>query len=106
MRAGKLDRQIVLQGLTNTVDAYGTPVETWATFATLRAQIVQQGTDEFLRAGGAVPETAIVFRARFVAGVTTSHRVSYGGAIFNLKEVKELGRREGLELRCTSQGTA
>ena len=98
MRAGKLDRTITIQGFTNTVNDYGTPVETWTDKATLRAQIIQSSTEEFIR-GGAVDETAIIFRTRWLAGVTTSDRIQYEGEAFNIKETKEIGRRKGLELR-------
>lgn len=106
MRAGKLDRSITIQSFSNTVDSYGTPVETWTTLATLRAQIVQASTEEFIRAGGASPETVVIFRTRFIDGVTTSHRVVSAGRNLNIKEVKEIGRREGLELRCIARAPA
>ncbi|MBL8570948.1 MAG: phage head closure protein [Phreatobacter sp.] len=105
MRAGKLDREIVIQVLSTSVNPSGTPVQTWTMLATMRAQLVQQSTEEFIR-GGAVAETAIIFRCRFIAGITTSHRVAYAGQAFNIKEVKEIGRREGLELRTVSVGEA
>lgn len=99
MRAGKLDRTITLQSFTNTVDEYGTPVETWTDKATLRAQVVQSSTEEFIRAYGASDETVIIFRTRFLAGVTNADRIVYEGENFNIKETKEIGRRKGLELR-------
>lgn len=98
MRAGNLDRTITIQRFTSEPNDYGTPVETWTTVATLRAQLIQASTEEFIR-GGAVDETVIVFRTRWLAGVTTADRIQYEGEDFNLKEVKELGRRKGLELR-------
>lgn len=99
MRAGKLDRLITIQRFTNTVDDFGTPVEAWADVATLRAQIVTASTDEFI-SHGAEAETVIVFRARYVAGITAADRIVYGGAAHNIKELTEIGRRRGLELRC------
>ncbi len=99
MRAGKLDRTITIQSFTNTVNEYGTPIMTWNDVATLRAQIVQSSTEEFIRAG-AVDETVIIFRTRYLSGVTNADRIAYDGSTFNLKEVKEIGRRKGLELRC------
>lgn len=98
MRAGKLDRTIKIQGFTNTVNEYGTPVQDWTDKATLRAQIIQSSTEEFIK-GGAVDETVIVFRTRWLAGVTTADRIEYEGQAFNLKETKEIGRRKALELR-------
>lgn len=100
MRAGQLDRTIQIQSFSNTVNDYGTPVMTWTDLATVRAQIVQQSTDEFLATHGETDSFAAVFRIRWLAGVTTDHRVSYGGKFLNIREVKEIGRRKGLELRC------
>lgn len=100
MRAGKLDRTITIQAFTNTVDDYGTPVETWTDVATIRAQKVEASTEEYLRGYGETDATVMIFRTRWLAGVTTSMRVVYEGCNFNIKETKEIGRRKGLELRC------
>jgi SPP1 family predicted phage head-tail adaptor len=104
MRAGNLDRAIRLDRFDElAVDDYGTPAPAWAPIATLRAQIIQSSTDEYIR-GGAVDETVIVFRTRFLAGVTTADRIHYQGRYFNINETKEIGRRKGLELRATAIG--
>lgn len=100
MRAGKLDRTIQVQRFTNTVDDFGTPVMDWTALATLRAQLIEANTEEFLRGAGATDETSAIFRTRFLAGVGTADRIHYQGGYFNIRDVKELGRREGLEIRC------
>ncbi|MBZ9999634.1 MULTISPECIES: phage head closure protein [unclassified Mesorhizobium] len=99
MRAGKLDRELVIERATTTIDEYGNTIEAWAPLATMRAQLVTASTEEFQRAYGASGETAIVFRTRWLAGVTVSDRVIYEGAHHNIIETKEIGRRRGLELR-------
>lgn len=104
MRAGKLNRTITIQRFTSTVDDYGTPVEAWTDVATVRAQIVQQSTEEFIRGFGASDETVIIFRIRWLDTITNADRIAYGGINHNLKEVKEIGRRNGLELRCVASG--
>lgn len=104
MRAGNLDRTIRLDHYdVEAVDNYGTAAPDWLPIATVRAQIVQSSTDEFIR-NGAVDETVIVFRTRYLAGVTTADRIHYDGKYFNIKETKEIGRRKGLELRAISTG--
>jgi SPP1 family predicted phage head-tail adaptor len=104
MRAGSLDRTITIQRSTTVIDDAGTPQQTWATFATLRAQIIQQSADEFIRSeGGGVSENAIVFRTRFVDGVRLDDRVEYKADSFDIKELKEIGRRRGLEIRCIAR---
>lgn len=104
MRAGKLDRTIAIQRSTHTIDETGNPVFNWPNLATLRAEVVQSSTEEFMRGFGASDETVIVFRTRYLDGVTTADRISYSGRFHNIKEVKELGRRDGLEIRAIATG--
>lgn len=104
MRAGTLDRTIVIQRAANASTDTGAVSATWSTFATLRAQLVQSSVEEFQRAVGASTETAVIFRTRWCDGITLADRVSYSGATFNLVEIKEIGRRSGLELRCVRVG--
>lgn len=99
MRAGSLDRVIRLQRSTATLNDAGTPAETWADVATLRAELVQLGAVERVRAYGAAEELGVVFRTRFVAGVTNADRVVFDGRVYNLREVTVIGRNRGLELR-------
>lgn len=104
MRAGKLDKTVVIERRGETVDEFGTVSDGWTLIASVRAQIVQASTEEFLRSAGTSAETAIVFRIRHRADLMTSDRVTHAGRAFDVKEIKELGRREGLDLRCVAIG--
>ncbi|WP_238719701.1 phage head closure protein [Nitratireductor alexandrii] len=99
MRAGKLDRQITIERETETVSATGAVSTTWAEFATVRAEIVQRSTDEFLSGFGEDEATGIVFRIRYLAGITTADRVVHAGTAYDIGEIVEIGRRRALELR-------
>lgn len=103
MRAGSLDRRIEI-GLPVNAGNSGEPwvpgAPAWQSLAFVRAQLVQGSTEEFIRAFGEEHQGAAVFRIRYLAGVTLTHRVRYDGRTFDLKEIKEIGRRRGLELRC------
>ncbi|MEQ1405641.1 phage head closure protein [Neorhizobium sp. Rsf11] len=101
MRAGKLDRTIRIDQWQESPepDEYGTVEPRFVPLTTLRAQVVQSSTEEFIRAFGASDESVIVFRTRWLAGVTNADRIVYEGQDFNIKEVKEIGRHRGLELR-------
>jgi hypothetical protein len=46
-----------------------------------------------------------VFRVRYVAGVKLDDRLTYEGATFDVKELKEIGRRRGLEIRCVARAS-
>ena len=105
MRAGSLDSIIAVERLSTTVNEYGVPVETWAQVAKLRAQKIQNSMKDFLNASaGSVSHNVIVFRARFVPGITLDDRIVNDGTAFRLVEIKEIGRRRGLELRCERIG--
>lgn len=92
---------IEVQRAGEEIDDYGTPVTTWTKLATLRAEVVQQGTTEFMRAGGATDEAVMVFRTRFL-DMTTADRIAFAGDVFNIKELMPIGRRKGLEIRATA----
>ncbi len=104
MRAGKLDKTITIQRRGEVIDDYGTVTEGWTDLVTVRAQVIQQSAEEFLKSAGTSEQTAFVFRIRHREGLATADRVSFQGDFFDLKEIKELGRRDGLDLRCVAGG--
>lgn len=104
MRAGSLDRIITIQRATEARDDFGVVSTTWAAVATLRAALIQASTTEFLQGAGLQGEAAVIFRTRFLAGVTVRDRVLFEGVAHDIKEVKELGRRNGLEIRTVARG--
>lgn len=98
MRAGKLDQQITVQRFTTVIDDYGTPVQTWTDLVTVRAQIIQASTTEFIQ-GGARDDTIVIFRVRWLDDVTTADRIVHDNTAYNIKELKPIGRRKGLDIR-------
>lgn len=99
MRAGKLDRAIVLQRSVETVSAAGTVTRTWSTIGELRAELVNLASVEVGAAFGEVETSSLVLRARYLGGLTTADRVVFGGNFYSIKSIAEIGRRRGLELR-------
>jgi head-tail adaptor len=97
MRAGALDRIIKIQTRTTGLDLYGTVIDVWTTFATVRAQVLQYDTSNW---EGAPPttDTSITFRVYWLDNVTLEHRVLYEGQAFKIQKIKEIGRRAGLDL--------
>jgi len=102
MRAGKLDKQITIQRYTAIIDEGGGSTFTWNDLVTVRAQIIQQSTEEFLRAYGATDDTIIIFRTRWIDDIDVKDRVLYNGGAFNIKELKPIGRNRGLDIRAVA----
>src|SRR3954447_24189963 len=98
MRAGNLDRVIEIQRRSTGLDLYGTVIDVWITFATMRAEVLQFATDDREGERGNTTDTMITFRTRWLDGVTLDNRVSYEGAAFTMRQVKEIGRRVSLQI--------
>jgi len=106
MKAGKLDRRITLQRFTSTVDAYNEPVLTWAPLAVRWASYEPLSDGERFRAG----ETAADASARFVirwssevSSLNPKDRLTFEGVTYQILRVKEIGRREGLEITTSAR---
>lgn len=102
MKAGRMIYPITVERSTSEPNEYGTPVMVWQPIAQLRAEIVQQTTEEFLRNAGVSDETAIVFRTRHADNITNADRIIFAGQTYDIREVKQVGHRKGLELRATA----
>lgn len=99
--AGAFDRRVDIERLTQLRDA-GTNavVESWAVFLPgVPASVRQAPGREFLEANQITSERRAVFTIRYT-DVTVIDRVSYEGRLYNISDVRELGRRRFLELQC------
>lgn len=106
MRAGRLDRTIKIQRFTKTwVQSGGAwfQNEVWADLATVPATVVQTGGREYLARTAVIAESLMTATIRY-RDVTISDRVIYGsnGLVWDISEIREIGRRRGLELHCRS----
>ena len=100
MKSGKLTETIRIERATGALNEYGTPEAAWTRLATIRAERIDATTEEFMRGFGASDEQAVVFRVRFIEGVSNADRVIWQGEAFNIQQVTPIGRRKGLDLRC------
>lgn len=100
MLAGPLDRRATLQRPVLSRGAAGEALTAWQTVATVWASKRDVRGREFLAAGmtQAEMETTIVIRYR--DDVAPTWRVVLDGRTYDIQGSAELGRRDGLELRC------
>lgn len=104
MRAGNLDRIIEIQRRTTGLDLYGTPVETWTTFATMRAQLLKNATDDREGARGHTTDAVLTFRMYYLAGLSLNDRLLYEGQQYEITGITEIGRRAGMDVTCQRVG--
>lgn len=102
MRSGNMDRAIKVQRFTLVDDGFQT-IEQWADHLTLWAEVTQESGREFFAAATVNSERKVIFRIRW-SDVTVLDRVVYGGRNHDINEVRELGRKAGIELHTTTTG--
>lgn len=103
LKAGAMDRVITIESVAVTLSDAGDTIETWSTVITTRAELIQSSAKEFMKSFGAASVTTCIFRTRWLDNITLANRVNYSGTYYLIKEIGEIGRRRGLELRCVAQ---
>lgn len=107
LAAGKMDRRITIQRATITRDEYNEEVPGWADLATVWASYEPIKDGERFRGGERAADLSARFQIRYSATsatITAEDRLIFEGRTYEIEHVKEIGRREGLEL--TSVGRA
>lgn len=103
MQAGKMDRRIALQHRSlAAANAHGERVPSYATYATVWAEKLDQRSREFFAAQGTNAERTTRFRIRHRADVVQTDRIVFNSQNFDIVQVSEIGRKEGLELFATT----
>lgn len=106
--AGAMDREIDIRDVTALVDEIGSPIEltdanvgqfpllahVWAKYQPMDSDETKVGDQ--IRAQQKVAFW-IYHRDDIAPG---THVIEYGGKLFDIKDVQEVGRREGLKLIC------
>ncbi|AWO91934.1 MULTISPECIES: head-tail adaptor protein [Bradyrhizobium] len=104
MRAGNLDRVIEIQRRTTGLDLYGTLVETWTTFATMRAQLLKNATDDREGERGHTTDATRTFRMYYFASLSLNDRLLFEGQEYEITGIGEIGRRVGMDVACERVG--
>lgn len=98
MRAGDLDRKLVIEEPTGTRNGIGENIETWSEFATVWAKRLPVKANEYYATDQVNAPVEAVFRIRWLSGLTAAMRISYDGKYYDILSIQEIGRREGYEL--------
>lgn len=97
MRGGKLRERITVQQDTPTQNAYGEPIESWATYATRWAAVEPASGNERWTGDERLAEVTHRFRVRYDAttkNITPKMRISYDSRTFDIHSVINVGTRD------------
>lgn len=102
MAYGQMDRQITIQQKTTARDAYGEPIETWTTLATVYAEWIPQSGQEFWQNQHTLATLTATYRIHYRADVTPLMRIVDGSRNYEIVEAEEdrrFGYKEFLLIR-------
>lgn len=101
MRAGRLRQLITIQSRTEVKGAAGGRSYTWATFATVRAEVAGISGREYLAAQQIQAEITHRVLIRYLSGVKAEMRILWGTRTLEILTVLESsGRNTELTLMC------
>lgn len=101
MEAGKLNRRVTVKELSDSQDAAGQPVQTWADVATVWAHIRHLSGVESIKADADTSVVKASVRIRRRTGVDAGMRVYHGSTVYEIKAVlPDEESRERLDLAC------
>jgi SPP1 family predicted phage head-tail adaptor len=101
MRPQQLDRRITLERYGVAYNSDNEPTEAWAALATVWASATPVSDGERVRAAEVGATISMRFQIRYsaaVADLSPKDRIVYDGRTFDITNIKEIGRREGLEI--------
>jgi SPP1 family predicted phage head-tail adaptor len=106
MKAGDLDRRVTLQARTLTKNGFNEEVESWPDFATVWASYKPVSDAERVRPAQVAASITARFQIRWSSvlhALDPTWRLRFDGLSFDVVAVKEIGRREGLEISATAR---
>ncbi|MCM2506068.1 phage head closure protein [Aureimonas altamirensis] len=100
------DRRISIQRFNETTNAFNEVVKTWGTLATVWASKEDIKDGERFAAGQVSASITTRFQIRYsqtVSSVSPLDRVEFENRVYEIVGVKEIGRREGLEITAAAR---
>lgn len=96
MRAGELDRKVVIETLAETINSIGESVPgTPTVVATVDAKKISLSGTESRAADQRYAVGTYRWEMRYRAGITPRHRLNEGGVYFDIIDVDETKKRQG-----------
>ncbi len=103
IRAGTLNERIAIESPVRTQNSVGEETTTWATFATVWADVQQaSGTERFMSGADVIQATGVYdITVRYRIDLTTQMRIQWRGRTMNILSIDP--RRADGELRILCQ---
>ena len=87
IQAGKLNNRIVIQSRSVGVDAIGQPVDTWATFASVWANVKFNSGSESIKSGMDISVNKVSMLVRLRNDITPGMRVAFKTKTYDIEAI-------------------
>lgn len=102
LAAGTLSHVITIERETQTRTPSRGTASAWTEIATTRAEVVKSSAADFLTGFGTAQQGTVIFRIRWREGLSIADRIVFNGRAHQIKEIADIGRRVGLEIRAVA----
>jgi SPP1 family predicted phage head-tail adaptor len=97
--AGKMDRRISIQRLVQTgVSELNEPIFSYQEVRIVWGAKIHKSEDEKFASGQRYAVRVVTFQTHYMPDLTETDRLVSEGVTYDVKGIRELGRREGLEI--------
>ena len=103
MRAGELDRQIVINRLAPNQNSFGEEEKEYLKVATVWASVKPVKSSEKFTESQTDAVLELEFKIRYRSDIEAKMQIVYNGKNFDIKPPMEIGRREGLRIIGTAK---
>ena len=103
MEPGRLDRRILILQRSTSTDAWNQNLGSYVSLLEVWAEVKDLGAKEREEADQRVTVNPKIFTIRYRSEVTTKHRISFDGDIYQITGMTEIGRKEGLRITAVAR---
>ncbi len=101
IRIGQMRDEIVIQSASEARSGSGAAVPTWATFATVWAEVSYLKGSEPFDAGRPIAMNARKFRIRWLDNLTEKMRISFDSDFWDIDSIEEVKRKTEMLITAT-----
>ncbi|HWA18961.1 MAG TPA: phage head closure protein [Devosia sp.] len=89
---------------TEETNEFGERLDDWEEVRTVRAEKIHKSEDEAFAASVRYERRAVTFRMYFAADVSVTDRLRCDGLIYEIRGIREIGFRRGIDVAAEYQG--
>jgi len=102
MRAGSLDKKVIIEKQSEGSDDFGEVTNTWESYASTYVSILPLRGREYFSSKGVKSEVSHKIELRYMDGIDSSMRIVYGARVFEIESVINIREKnKTLEIMAT-----